>query len=308
MATEDEDAVEAVSLKDELSAAFDGPEKATQETAPPEVKAPETATPPLEAPKHWSTDDRTEFTTLPRKVQERWLARETEYARGIDGKAQELARIKRDYEALEGPLKPFERELGLRGVGKSQFLESLVNAHKYLSEQPQQALQWIAQQYGIDPKTAFEAPAGVDQNLQPVLQKVQQLESVITTQQKQAAQRAQEEQLQKITAFAEAKDAGGNASHPYFNDVAEDIVKLIHAGVRDLDVAYTKAIRMNDDVYAKVQADKVAKEASSKAVEQQAKVEKAKKAAVGTNGAAVGSSQSKSLRDDLNSAFASWGN
>jgi hypothetical protein len=124
MATEDEDAVEAVSLKDELSAAFDGPEKATQETAPPEVKAPETATPPLEAPKHWSTDDRTEFTTLPRKVQERWLARETEYARGIDGKAQELARIKRDYEALEGPLKPFERELGLRGVGKSSNLWS----------------------------------------------------------------------------------------------------------------------------------------------------------------------------------------
>jgi hypothetical protein len=302
---------QTLDLRDELASAFDGPETAAVEpgtTAPasPATAAPEQNQPSLLAPKHWSQADRDLFSKAPPDIQQRWLDREKEVQKGVDGKAQELAALKREWESIDSAFKPFERDLGLMGMSKNQFLGSLIHTHKWLSEDPVAALQWVAQQYQVDLKQLLSDPdqPAADpayKALQTELGSVRSTLQGFLTEQQQVAHQAN---LSKVTAFAEAKDEAGKPLHPYFDEVAQDIVKLMRAGEKDLDAAYKKALRMNDEVFEKVQGEKLAANKANEDKMAAARLAKAKKAAVGTDGQVQGVSAKKSLRQDLEDAFA----
>lgn len=83
-----------------------------------------------------------------------------------------------------------------------------------------------------------------------------------------------------IRSFAEAKGPDGNPLRPHFNDVRQEMGRLISAGLAaDLDSAYQKAIRTNDAVWAKVQGDESAKRAKAEAERVAKEREAASKAA-----------------------------
>lgn len=312
MEPEDGAETSAESLHDELTKAF-GEETSAKDPGTTASAARETASDeqnraeePLEAPKHWKDEDKALFGKAPRDIQGRWISREAEITKGFDQKSQEAARLRREQEALDEILSPYVRDLELRGQTKPQFIQALVGWQRYLAENPKEALLRLAQQFGVDPATLTESTG--DPALAQVDQRFGQLETKLDTFLGQHQQAQFQANLNKVETFASAKDEKGQLLHPFFDDVAEDILKLQKAGERDLDQAYKKAIRMNDEVFAKVDAQRKLGETQKADTERKAKIDKAKRAAIGGETAGGnGATKPKSLRDDLAAAFDGWG-
>lgn len=271
---------------------------------PPAVGGEAPAT--LEAPKHWSQGDRDLFSKAPRDIQGRWIARESEQQKGLDAKFQEIAAFRREREQLDEMFSPYTRDLELRGSNRTQFIQSLLGAHKFLLEKPQEAFKWLAQEYGIDPSKLNEQPGTPTESaaLKEVASLRKELGGFLSKQQNAELQT----NLQKVQSFAEAKDEKGQFLHPYFDEVAEDILVLQKAGTKDLDTAYNKAIRMRDDIWEKVSAEKAkAKQAATEA-EQKAKIDKAKRAGkTSTTTQADGPGRPQTLEEQLAAGFANYG-
>jgi hypothetical protein len=309
-----ETSADDLSLHDELSQAFGAetptePKTATASAAQPgaasgEPNATEVA---LEAPKHWNEADKALFAKAPREVQQRWIGRETEQQKGLDAKFQEIAGFRREREQLDELMSPLARDLELQGVSRMQFIQSLVGAHKYFLEKPREAALWVLNQYGVDPKSLLEEPSA-DPRLAQVDQRFQKLETTFNglVEQQQAAAHA--ERLSRVQNFAAAKDDKGQPLHPFFDEASGEILALMKASPgMDLETAYAKAVRMNDGVWEKMQAQKTLAATQAAEAERKAKIDKAKRASVGgktpgTNGTA----KPNSLRDELEAGFADW--
>jgi hypothetical protein len=299
------------SIRDDLAAAglgADDPSATTVST--PDTTAPEGVSGdpiPLEAPKHWAEADRTVFVKAPREIQQRWLSREDEVQKGFSKHGQELARYKKDMESYDEVFKPLDQDLKLNGLSRHQFTKQLVEWNNYLAKDPSNALRAIAERFGVDLKSLTQGTPQTDPQLAGVLNKVGSLEQQLKAREQAEREATMKANHDRVTAFADAKGQDGKPQHPFFDDVAEDVIKLLRAGERDLEVAYKKAVRMNDDVYAKFQAEQTKAQAEAKDREQKARVDKAKRAAVGSEGEGTGSTKPKTLRDDLAAGFAGWG-
>jgi hypothetical protein len=271
-------------------------------------KTTESSVPALEAPKHWSDADKQLFAKAPTEIQQRWIARETEQQKGLDGKFQEIAAFKREKEVLDELLAPFSRDLELRGISRQQFIGSLLGAHKYLASDPPKAMRWLAEQYGVDLSTLNEQ-AQTNPQQDALLREINglkgQLHGFVSAQQ-QAEHQAN---LGKVEIFAGAKDDKGQLLHPHFDEVASDILALMKNGTKDLTVAYNKAVRMNDEVWAKVQAEQKAAEKRAADIARLNEINKAKRAGVTSESreAKDKSASPSTLRDDLAAAFANFG-
>lgn len=309
-----ETSADELSLHDELSQAFGAetptePKDATASAAQPgaasgEPNATEVA---LEAPKHWNEADKALFAKAPREVQQRWIGRETEQQKGLDAKFQEIAGFRREREQLDELMAPLARDLELQGVNRMQFIQSLVGAHKFFLEKPREAALWVLNQYGVDPKSLLEeSPA--DPRLAQVDQRFQKLETTFNglVEQQQAAAHA--ERLSRVQNFAAAKDEKGNPLHPFFDEASGEILALMKASPgMDLETAYKKAVRMNDGVWEKMQAEKTLAASQAAEAERKAKIDKARRASVGGKAPGTnGTTKPNSLRDELEAGFADW--
>ena len=303
-----------LSLHDELSQAFGAetptePKDTTASAAQPgaasgEPNATEVA---LEAPKHWNDTDKGLFAKAPREIQQRWIGRETEQQKGLDAKFQEIAGFRREREQLDELFAPLSRDLELQGVTRTQFMQSLVGAHKYFLEKPREAALWVLSQYGVDPKSLLEEPSA-DPRLTHVDQRIQKLETTFQEERQQQQQAAQAQNLGRVQQFATAKDDKGQPLHPYFDEASGEILALMKAtpGL-DLESAYNKAVRMNDGVWEKMQAAKALEQTQKAEAERKSKIDKARRAAVGGNtSGANGVAKPNTLRDELEAGFADW--
>lgn len=304
------------SLEDDLARAFDASENSSGVDSGSTAEATAQGNPvsgepnaSLEAPKHWSEGDRTLFSKAPREIQQRWVDRETEQQRGLDAKFQEIAGFRREREQWDEMFSPYKRDLELQGISSTQFLSRLLAGHKYLIDSPKDAFLWLANQYGVDPKTLFESRESNPQfdKLNQGFQSLQQKLEGIETERKRAEQQAN---LSRVESFAQAKDDKGQLLHPHFDEVAEDVLALMRGGLKDLDKAYTKAVRMNDAVWQKSQAASQAQAKAAADAQRKAEIDKAKRAGVTseTTTAVNGSAKPKSLQESLEKAFDGWGN
>jgi hypothetical protein len=304
------------SLEDDLTRAFDASENSSG--ADPGTTAEATAqgnpvsgepNASLEAPKHWSEGDKTLFAGLPPTAQKRWIERETEQQRGVDAKFQEIAGFRREREQWDEMFKPYARDLELQGVSSTQFLSRLLAGHKYLLDSPKEAFLWLANQYGVDPKALFESRES-NPHLDKLNQGFQSLEQKVNGFMSSQQQAEHQAALSRVESFAQAKDDKGQLLHPYFDEVASDVLALMKGGLKDLDKAYTKAVRMNDDVWQKSQAATVAAQKAATDAQRKADIDKAKRAGVTseTTTAVNGSAKPKSLQESLEKAFDGWGN
>lgn len=261
----------------------------------------------LEAPKHWAEADKALFAKAPREIQDRWIARETEQQKGLDEKFQSIAQIKREREQLDELFKPLARDLELNGVTQTQFVSRLVGAHKYLVAEPDKAIRWLAEQYGVDLSKLNEQAQQNPQDNQ-LMKAVHGLETrvngFVTAQQQQEHQA----NLGKVESFADAKDEKGQPLHPHFDEVAQDVLILMKAGEKDLNVAYSKAVRMNDGVWTKVQAEKQAADKKAADIARLNDINKAKRAGAASEVREVknGSAKPSNLKEELTTGFANW--
>lgn len=261
----------------------------------------------VEPPKHWADADKALFAKAPKEIQQRWLARETEQQKGLDAKFQEIAGFKREREQLDELFSPLSRDLELNGISRVDFTRRMLGVHNILRDDPKQAFRWLAEQYGFDLSTLNEQEQQNPQ-LDKLMKGFQGLETRVNGFVSQQTQAEQKANLDKVEGFATAKDDKGNLLRPHFDEVAADILLLVKSGAKDLDAAYNKAIRLNDAVWQKVQAESKAAEKKAADIARLNEINKAKRAGAASDAREVknGSSQSTTLRQELEAGFANF--
>ncbi|MCA3704257.1 MAG: hypothetical protein INF12_14640 [Methylobacterium sp.] len=299
-------------------------EKPKAEAAPAKQAAPAQPNSPAQpgqsakrqAPQSWAAEKRAIFDTLAPDVQDYLLQRENEQIAGVQ-------KLKGDYEgklASVAPvvesLKQVEQRLRLNGVEPGRYVSQLIAADEFLRTKPQEAIRWIAQNYGINLDALGAQPQGQQQPYDPVAPIVQQYVAPLY-EKIQAYEQAQQQakQAQAIAAIDAFRNDPANA---HFAEVEADMVERLPIYQRKnpsasyaelLKAAYEDAVYANPQTRAKVLADQQARAVEAKREQAQAQVSKAKAAAVsvtGSPGVAVSNAavKPKSLRAELESQFA----
>jgi hypothetical protein len=199
--------------------------------------------------------------------------RESEYKKGVSTYKQEADNAKVLVEAIA----PFVPELQKQNIHPAAWINNLGRAHMILSSAPyDQRLQLfhrLAQDYGIQ---LGESVAPVQQDPQSYALN-QQLAALQNEVQQVRGWKQQEEQSRLM---AEIQRVSSNAEKfPHFEVVREDMAQLLERGLaQDLETAYAKAVRMNDEVF-KLEQERLLAQVKKEASKAQ-QVAKAKAAAV----------------------------
>ena len=227
--------------------------------------------------------------------------REAEYKRGVSAYKDEADRARQLTEAIG----PFIPELQAQNIHPVAWINNLGRAHMVLSKAPyQEKVQMfhrLAQDYGIQlnqdgiqmPEQQYVDPyqQQLMQQLQATQQQVQQLSAI----------RDQEENArlnQEINRVSSDKER-----FPHFEMVREDMAQLLERGLaQNLETAYSKAVRMNDEAY-KLETDKLLKSTSSQASKAQ-QVARAKATAISPRSVTPSGQVSKGDAKDRRSLLA----
>ena len=216
--------------------------------------------------------------------------REAEYKRGVSAYKAEADNARQLTQAIG----PFVPELQAQNIHPVAWINNLGRAHMVLSKAPyQEKVQMfhrLAQDYGIQlnsdslqmPEQAYVDPyqQQLMQQLQATQQQVQQLSAI----------RDQEENARLTSEISRV--SSNKVAFPHFEMVREDMAQLLERGLaQDLETAYAKAVRMNDESY-KLEQDKLLKSAGNQASKAQ-QVAKAKATAVSPRSATPSGQVSK---------------
>jgi hypothetical protein len=203
--------------------------------------------------------------------------REAEYKKGVSAYKAEADNAR----SLTDAINPFIPELQQQGINPVVWINNLGRAHMALTkapyEQKVQMFHRLAQDYGIQlnsdslqmPEQVYVDPyqQQLMQQLQATQQQVQQLSAI----------RDQEENARLTNEINRV--SSNKVAFPHFDMVREDMAQLLERGLaQDLESAYAKAVRMNDEAF-KLEQEKLLKSASTQASKAQ-QVAKAKATAV----------------------------
>ena len=214
------------------------------------------------APEHWSAEFKEGFESLPDEGRQMFLDRYKDMERDYTRKTQEIADIRRRAASIEEVITPF----------RDEFSRQLLGAHKFLRESPQQAIAWLAQNYGVDINGlgATEQPEDdyTDPQVVQLRDQVSQLQGYLQNQQNQQQQAAVVDTQQTIDSFANATTDDGAVAHPHFAAVRTTMGGLIQSGVAtDMNAAYEMAVYADPELRSSLidlQADKVQAKAAQR--------------------------------------------
>ena len=277
-ATEAEDAGAATELAD---------------TSVEAVVEPETV---LDAPASWSATAKANWAGLSRELQDEVLKREGDWQKADGERATQL----RGYEPIEAAIAPVRQHLQLNGVEPGQYVAQLVAADQYLRTNPQEAMQWIAKQYGID-LSQTQAESEVDPVLAPLVQKINALEGHLT----QFATQQQHSESTRVQTEIDVFEK----DHPHFEEVRQQMGALIQTGTAaDMSTAYDMAVWANPTTRAKLQAEQSTEADQKRKAEVEEKATKARRITstnLSTNGTGGGTTptQYKSREDELGAIY-----
>jgi hypothetical protein len=220
----------------------------------------------MEAGEQISKEDFTKFAEYANQ-------RESEYKKGVSTYKAEADRAK----SYENAIAPYAQDLQRRGIQPTQYIENLVRAEQILSnagyEQKVQVFQKLAQDYGIQ----LNGNGQVTQ-LDPYTQQLMNQLNMVNQEVSSIKGRFAQEENQRLMGEIE-RVRSDVEKFPHFDVVREEMAQLLELGkAQDLETAYKKAVRMNDDVWA-LEQDRLLKDAKQSAVKAQ-QVAKAKAAAV----------------------------
>lgn len=225
------------------------------------------------APSSWNKETQEAFTSWPAAVQDQLLKREDDFHKGIQVYKQAAAQA----DVFNQTLAPFIKNIQDSGVETHQAMQSLFQTESTLrngNEQQKLAIAAkILQDYRIDPQKLLDAlQSGTIQQADPAYMEMRNELNLMKSQQtEQAEYRKQQEDAQalnSLTEFSKGKE--------HYESVRNSMADLLDKGiVFSLEEAYTKAVRLDDSVWAKEQA----KQQATTFAESQKKVLEARKAA-----------------------------
>jgi hypothetical protein len=261
---------------DEPDAEVDEPDEAeAEEDEPAELEA-------LAAPNHWPKDFAGKFEALEPAAQHMFMERYKDLEGDYTRKTQEIAKYRKRQQAFDEIMQPHKADFERAGMDEVAAVRQLLAAHDYLRKDPANAINWLANQYGVDVGAIGNDPALEDEYADPQVkalqQQVAQLTGFIQNQQTQQQSQVQASTQSLIDQFAAETDANGNPKHPHFERVRGVMGTLISSeNAKDLNTAYEMAVYADPELRQE-QVKAMAAAQSQDNVKTEA-VKKAKKAA-----------------------------
>ena len=239
-------------------------------------------------PASWKKDYHEAWTTADPKLKEYAWKREEEMRAGV----QPLLSKAQYADQMQQAIEPYMNNIRGLGIEAPQAVKALMEADNVLRhgspQQKQQYFAQLAQQYGINMGEVQTQPT--DPNFYAIQNELAQVRGEVLNwkQQQEAAQN--QALLQEINQFQTKAE--------YFEEARPTMIQLLNSGVaQDLDDAYQKAIRLDNDLFMKHQqasqgaADAAKREASNKAAKA------ARAAAVSVKSSTPGAATSTKAQD-----------
>lgn len=226
-------------------------ESAVEKVAPPQTEdkpeAAENATDVQEvgAPKTWTKEALTEWATISPRAQQEILKREDDFLRGIQG-YKESADLGNRYTQV---VEPYKAILAAENVDPVQLFQSFSANHYLLSRGTEQQKLDVARNlivaYGIPFDKLIDAVG--NEYVEPADPRITALEQKITELQGGMNQRSEAERGQAMeSAVATVEAFANDPAHPYYEQLSENIAKLIEGGIASsLQDAYDQAVYAN---------------------------------------------------------------
>ena len=224
--------------------------------------------------------------------------RESEYKKGVSAYKAEADNARELTQAIG----QFVPELQKHGIHPVAWINNLGRAHYTLAngtyEQKLNAFNRLAQDYGIQlNQDALQMPeqAYVDPYQQQLMQQLQATQQQVA----QLSQIREQEENARLN-YEISRVSSDKERFPHFDMVREDMAQLLERGLApNLETAYAKAVRMNDEAY-KLEQDKLLKSVGTQASKAQ-QVAKAKATAVSPRSVTPSGQVSKSDAKDRRS-------
>ena len=259
-----------------------------------------------EQPKHdpwksWKKEAAEEMAKLPDNVQKYIIERQDQFHKGL-----EQYKAAANYaKTIDKSIAPYKDYLSQLGVAPEVAFPNLLKTERTLrTGSPQEKVemfQKLAHDYGIDLGALANIP--YDANLAQLKAQKEWLESQLQASQ-DFKQSHEDAQIQSVI-----EDFG--SQHEFFADVREKMADLLDSGLaHDLQDAYAKAIRLDDDVFAKYQAKQQVNSKTAQLSKANQAAQAAKQAAVQVKGSPVGvknQAAPKSTEDAVRMAFLAHG-
>lgn len=233
------------------------PEQESADAAPVEApvqpeKVEEPVAAPVEqpvvkpAPKSWAKETHEVWSKLDPQAQAYIEKREQQMLDGLEQYRNEAGFAK----SLRGVIEPYKQVLQAAGLNETTAVQSLLNAHYRLTQGSQEqrisAYRELGRNLGLQAQD--ENQAQPDPELLAVKQEVTQLRQSLTQREQAAQQEAHSKVAKEVEVFA------SDPAHPYFEDVADDMMVILQGSKATLQEAYEKAIWANPVTRAKEQA------------------------------------------------------
>ena len=184
------------------------------------------------------------FDELPGDAREYILKREKQYEKGIQEKSEKLSEFEKVFE-------PYEPYLQMRGVSKSQALQTWVAAQRALDTDPVSAIRRLAQGYGDDVvKKLFGDPEKTgsdhyshDPELDQARSELKSERQRLEEENFRLQQERQQQAVMEIQKFRSAVNDSGKPKYPFFDQSIGNMRALLASGEAvSLEDAYDKAV------------------------------------------------------------------
>jgi hypothetical protein len=210
-----------------------------------------------DVPKSWAKEVHDLWAKIPTEGQAQITLREEQMLKGLDGYKADATVGKQ----VKDVFAPHAQLLQQQGVDPVKAVQYFMAAHSKLSTLPlpERTAYFLnlGKTFGINLQPGQgQEPVKLPPEVEALQKRLTGIESALTAQQQSALNAAQAKAGQEVETFASDK------AHPYFDEVADDIIVLINAG-HELKDAYDKAVWANPVTRAKELA-RIQKEAEAK--------------------------------------------
>ncbi len=247
-------------------------------------------------PQSWKKDYHEHWGKMDPKVAEYVHAREQEMRAGVE---QSLPKL-RAYDALSKAVAPYMEDIKIHAGGDvAKAVTGLMQADRVLRhsapEQKRAYLMQLAQSYGINLGDVSDAPRVVPEVYQ-LQQTVAQLQANIDGDKRAKEEATTRSLLNDISEFAK--------THEHFDAVENEVMALLQGGLIEgssakekLENAYTKAIRLKDDLYESQIAARQAEAAETRRSTKDQAAKAARSAAVSVRSSTPGTNTAPKAQD-----------
>jgi hypothetical protein len=256
----------------------------------PEPNLEPPADPPVweRPPASWKKDYHEAWTTADPKLKEYAWKREEEMKAGV----QPLLSKAQFADQMQQAIEPYMQNIRGLGIEAPQAVKALMEADNVLRhgspQQKQAYFAQLAQQYGINMGDVQTTPT--DPNFYAIQNELAQVRGEVLNWKQQQENAQNQALLNEINQFQTKAE--------YFEEARPTMIQLLNSGVaKDLDDAYQKAIRLDNDLFTKHQqasqgaADQAKRDASNRAAKA------ARAAAVSVKSSTPGAATSTKAQD-----------